>query len=179
LNQNNTSAGGYLILGQTGGNSTKLSVDTSGNAVFAGSVTVQSASGLILGSSSTASKAVFYSNGNNTISLQGSSSLSGNLTIFLPGSLGSANQCLMNTGTAGVLQFGPCGGGSTTASVTLSPEFAGATLTGDGSSNTGTMTSDFCGNDGAGSFTDINTGVCNTSGDFHNYYSWTSTGAND
>jgi hypothetical protein len=63
--------------------------------------------------------------------------------------------------------------------VNLSPEFPGATMTADGATNSGTMTSDFCGNDGGGSFTDIGTGVCNTSGDFHDYYSWTSNGAND
>jgi hypothetical protein len=41
------------------------------------------------------------------------------------------------------------------------------------------MTSDFCGNDGAGSFVEVNSGVCSTSGDFHNYYSWTANATND
>lgn len=57
--------------------------------------------------------------------------------------------------------------------VTLSPEFPGATLTGDGGSNTGTMTSDFCEQGASADIPNTNTGVCNTSGDVHNYYSWT------
>lgn len=68
----------------------------------------------------------------------------------------------------------------TTRKVTLVPEYEGATLTPDGSSNTGTMTSDFC-YDGAGGGSEIpdrNTSICN-SGERHNYYYWTSTGAND
>lgn len=57
---------------------------------------------------------------------------------------------------------------------TLAPEFAGALLTGDGSNNTGTMTSDFCAaSAGAGGLPATNATVCNTSGDVHNYYSWT------
>jgi hypothetical protein len=57
--------------------------------------------------------------------------------------------------------------------VTLSPEFPGATLTGDGSNNTGTMTTDFCENGASADIPNTNTGVCNTSSDIHNYYSWT------
>jgi hypothetical protein len=53
----------------------------------------------------------------------------------------------------------------------LSPEFPGATLSGDGSQNIGTMTSDFCGNTGT---LTLNTGICNT-GQVHNYYSWTTS----
>ncbi|MCA9369101.1 hypothetical protein KC721_02280 [Candidatus Woesebacteria bacterium] len=53
------------------------------------------------------------------------------------------------------------------------PEFPGAVLTGDGGSNTGTMTSDFCEFGASSDIPDTNTSVCNTSGDIHNYYSWT------
>jgi DNA-binding transcriptional MerR regulator len=61
-----------------------------------------------------------------------------------------------------------------TRQVTLSPEYQGATLTGDGGSNTGTMTSDFCAaNSGVGNVPATNTSVCNTAGDIHDYYSWT------
>lgn len=55
----------------------------------------------------------------------------------------------------------------------LVPEFPGATLTGDGGSNIGTMTSDFCEQGVHANIPDTNTAVCNTSGDIHNYYSWT------
>lgn len=64
-----------------------------------------------------------------------------------------------------------------TRQLTLSPEFPGASFTGDGSSNTGTMTSDFCENGAHADIPDTNTGVCNTSGDIHNYYSWTTSEA--
>lgn len=57
--------------------------------------------------------------------------------------------------------------------ITLSPEYPGATLTGDGGSNTGTMTSDFCEQGASADIPNTNTSVCNTSGDIHNYYSWT------
>jgi hypothetical protein len=60
-----------------------------------------------------------------------------------------------------------------TRQVTLSPEYSGALLTGDGGSNTGTMTSDFCEQGASADIPDTNTAVCNTSGDIHNYYNWT------
>ncbi|MBN1162737.1 hypothetical protein JXA34_03265 [Patescibacteria group bacterium] len=64
-----------------------------------------------------------------------------------------------------------------TRQVTLSPEYAGAVLTGDGGSNTGTMTTDFCENGASSDIPNTNTSVCNTSGDVHNYYSWTTAEA--
>lgn len=63
-----------------------------------------------------------------------------------------------------------------TKTVTLAPEYPGAVMTGDGTSNTGTMTSDFCSN--VGSLV-LDSADCATSGDTHSFYSWTSTGAND
>lgn len=57
----------------------------------------------------------------------------------------------------------------------LVPEYPGAVLTGDGSNNTGTMTSDFCEQGAHADIPDTNTTVCNTSGDVHNYYSWTTS----
>ena len=63
--------------------------------------------------------------------------------------------------------------------VTLIPEFPGAVLTGDGATNTGTMTSDFCSNTNTNP-PDINTAVCDVAGDLHNYYEWTTaTATND
>ena len=55
--------------------------------------------------------------------------------------------------------------------VALVPEFAGATLTGDGGSNTGTMTSDFCEQGVHANIPDTNTADCE-SGEIHNYYKW-------
>jgi len=65
-----------------------------------------------------------------------------------------------------------------TKKITLIPEFSGATLTGDGTSNVGTMTSDFCSKTNTNP-PDINIGVCVTAGDLHNYYSWTAQATND
>lgn len=59
--------------------------------------------------------------------------------------------------------------------ITLSPEYPGATLTADGANNSGTMTTDFCENGAHADIPNTNTGVCNTSGDIHNYYSWTTS----
>ena len=60
--------------------------------------------------------------------------------------------------------------------VVLFLEYPGAVLTGDasGSDNVGTLTSDFCSKTNTNP-PDINTGVCVTAGDLHNYYSWTTT----
>lgn len=66
------------------------------------------------------------------------------------------------------------GNGRPTRTVTLAPEFAGATFQGDGSNNTGSLSSDFC---SSSTQLSINTSVCATSGDEHNYYAWTTTQA--
>lgn len=64
-----------------------------------------------------------------------------------------------------------------TKKITLAPEYAGAVFTGDGTSNSGTMTSDFC---SGSSLKSLNTGVCTSTTEEHNYYSWVSTsGTND
>lgn len=56
--------------------------------------------------------------------------------------------------------------------VVLAPEFPGAVITGDGSSNTGTMSSDFCEQGASTDIPNTNTSICDTSGDIHNYYMW-------
>ncbi|MFZ1721600.1 MAG: hypothetical protein WAU07_03790 [Microgenomates group bacterium] len=58
---------------------------------------------------------------------------------------------------------------------TLSPEYSGAVVTGDGSNNSGTLTSDFCEQGASADIPNTNTTICNTSGDIHNYYHWTTT----
>jgi hypothetical protein len=83
---------------------------------------------------------------------------------FIVGSVSNG----LNVSSGGVLSY--TGTARPTKAVFLSPEYDGAVLTGDGSNNSGTMTSDFC------SYTmSLNTGVCGVNGDQHNYYSWTTT----
>jgi parallel beta-helix repeat protein len=61
-------------------------------------------------------------------------------------------------------------------SVELAPEYTGAIFQGDGTNNTGTLTSGFCSGTSRKS---INTSVCGATEE-HNYYEWTtSTGDND
>lgn len=55
-------------------------------------------------------------------------------------------------------------------SVTLTPEFEGATITGDGSNNSGTMTTDFC---SGSSRMNINASACAAT-DNYNFYQWKS-----
>jgi hypothetical protein len=59
-----------------------------------------------------------------------------------------------------------------TKQITLTPEFPGATMTPDGTSNSGQMTSDFC---SGSSRLNINTAVCTNATESHNYYTWTTT----
>ena len=190
INQNNTSATGNLILAQTGGSTTKFSVDTAGNltvvgtagitgnTTITGSLQVQSASGITVGTSSNAGILALF-NGTNKVQIQGAASTTA-YNFVLPASSGSTNQCLVNTSTPGTLQWLPCGA-SSTATVTLSPEYAGAVMTHNNNSangSTGTMTSDFCsGSSHLGIPASSN--PCGATQDF-NYYSWTeASGAND
>ncbi|MGI9028312.1 MAG: beta strand repeat-containing protein [Candidatus Saccharimonadales bacterium] len=80
------------------------------------------------------------------------------------------------TGVAGKLRF--YGTARNSIAQTLTPEFAGATLTGDGTNNSGAVTSDFCSKSNT-PMPDINTGVCVTAADKHNFYSWTANATND
>ncbi|HET9850236.1 MAG TPA: right-handed parallel beta-helix repeat-containing protein [Candidatus Saccharimonadales bacterium] len=154
LNQSDSAATGYLINAQSA-SSTVLSVDNSGKLAFW--------------------------NGANNVSIQAAGGTT-QYAITLPGSSGSANQCLMNTGTPGVLTWGACGGGSSTATVTLAPEYVNAVMTPNnntGNTHTGSMTSDFC---SGSSLLNIipSPNPCGAS-DQHSYYSWTESiaGTND
>lgn len=55
---------------------------------------------------------------------------------------------------------------------TISPEYPGAVVTGDGTNNTGTLTTDFCEQGASTDIPNTNTSICDTSGDIHNYYQW-------
>jgi len=79
----------------------------------------------------------------------------------------------VNIATTTGLVFG--GSARRTRKVTLSPEYAGATLSGSG---VGTMTSDFCEQGVHADIPDTNTGSCE-SGQIHNFYNWTTTSGTD
>ncbi len=104
--------------------------------------------------------------------------------LYVTGTAGVSGLVLIGTVTNGASfdaanhQLSLIGTARRATTDTLVPEYAGATLTGNGGTNIGTMSSDFCSNTGALS---IATGVCSTSGDVHNYYSWTTNqpGAED
>lgn len=135
---------------------------------------------VILGQSSSLSGIIVFNNsaGTNTVSLASQASNPGSsFTLQLPTSLpGASNYCVVST-NLGVLSFSACGAGST-ATVTLSPEFPGAVMTGDGSNNTGTMTSDYC--SGSSLTRTVNSSVCDgATTTEHNYYSWTASATND
>ncbi|PSO43459.1 hypothetical protein BRC19_00335 [Candidatus Saccharibacteria bacterium QS_5_54_17] len=68
------------------------------------------------------------------------------------------------------LQFS--GSARPTEKITLVPEYEGMTLTPDGTDNQGTLTSDFCSESGR---LGINTTICDSAGDEHNYFSWTTS----
>lgn len=77
--------------------------------------------------------------------------------------------------TASGVRYG--GTARPTKKVTIAPEFTNTTFTGDGTANSGQLTTDFCSASGR---LNINATVCTTAGDEHNYYSWTTTsGTND
>jgi hypothetical protein len=66
-----------------------------------------------------------------------------------------------------------CVSGGRTKTIVLDPEYEGMTLVGDGTSNSGVLTSDFC-SDVSGEL-QVNTSVCTTANDNHNYFSWTTS----
>ena len=167
-----------LIVANNGDSTSAFQIQKSSGAAV---ITADTLNGqVLLGNASSLTGLLTFNNssGANTVGIT-SGNVSTSYTITLPTAVAATNNyCLVST-TGGVTSWAACGASATTRLISLVPEFPGAVMTPDGGSNSGTMTSDFCGNDGAGSFVDLNTGVCNTSGDFHNYYSWTSNGAND
>ncbi len=66
------------------------------------------------------------------------------------------------------------GNARSTKTVTLVPEYAGATFQGDGTNNNGSLSSDFC---SSASALNINTDACAVDGLNFNYYKWTTTQA--
>lgn len=99
-----------------------------------------------------------------TTLLAGSAEFSGALRV------GDATNNIQIDGTTKKITFN--GTARQNIRKTLQPEYEGAVLTGDGSNNTGTMTTDFC---SGSSRLSINTGVCGATDEF-NYYSWIGSG---
>jgi len=165
-----------LIVANNGDSTSAFQVQkTSGAAV----ITADTLNGqVLLGNASSLTGALVFNNsaGTNSVTLAAQSSNPGSsFTLSLPTALpGASNYCIVST-NLGVLSFSACGA-SSTATVTLAPEFLSAVMTGDGTSNTGTMTSDFC---SGSSRQNIGTAICTVTTESHNYYDWTSTGAND
>jgi hypothetical protein len=141
---------------QNAGGSTVLGIDTTNFNIFLGNTT----------------------NSNQVKIASGTTSSTYTITLPTAASAGT-NYCLVGTTSGGTTttSFMACGAGSTRA-VSLTPEYAGAVMTGDGTSNTGTMTSDFCSGSGVGGL-NINASVCGTGTATHNYYSWTASATND
>lgn len=130
-----------------------LSVSSGGIAVTAGGATISSGA-LAVNSDSITSDGALTINANDSVVLGGG----GNTYTF------DESSGPLYAGTARPARR-----------QTLSPEYPGATLTADGGSNSGTMTTDFCEQGASADVPDTNTSVCNTSGDIHNYYSWTTS----
>lgn len=87
----------------------------------------------------------------------------------------SANTITIGSG-ANTITFGAngitlAGTARNATTVTLAPEYAGATFIGDGTNNTGSLSSDFC---SGSSRQNINSASCGAT-ETNNYYQWTTT----
>ncbi len=152
------------VFGQVGSNNSWTGSNIFGAVTANSSVTVGNATtvGTVVisdGAADSTQNTVTIASGNQT----------GNYTVSLPTNLAANDTICLQTKAN-------CGGAGltvTTMNVTLVPEYAGATFTPDGSSNTGSLSSDFC---SGTSLLGVNTTACAAS-DEHNFYAWTTTQA--
>ena len=100
-----------------------------------------------------------------TLTVSSAATFSGTLTV---GSGGDT----VSLSTTGLSLAGTARG---TKTVALIPEYQGATFRGDGTNNTGSLSSDFCSSATGG--LSINTTVCSAANQEHNYYEWANTQA--
>lgn len=150
----NTASQGVIVKNSVGSTTTFQVQNTTGQAVFGIDTTTNQA---VFGLANTLAGSLIVNggtSGNVTVNVPASVT---SYALTLPSTSGSASQCLANSATAGALTWSNCGGATRT--VTLVPEYAGATIHASGSSNTGTMTSDY-------------DSSVNPS---HNYYQWSSS----
>ncbi len=110
---------------------TSFLVDNSGNTTIAGTLAVQAANSLVLGTASNTGSVAFNNSGGAVILQSGVTS--GNLTFTLPTSDGSPTDCLKTDGS-GVLNFAICAAGSGVTTVgnfdSQSPSLRGAVISG-------------------------------------------------
>lgn len=144
-------------------------------------VTVDTTNGkLVLGDTSTSgvTGALTFntSNNANTVTLTSGATSTG-YTLTLPTAAPGANNYCLVSSTTGALSFVACGATGGNYKVTLAAEYAGAVLTGDGGSNTGTMTSDFCSGSSLRNIPSASN-PCGASEE-HSYYTWVTTAQND
>jgi fibronectin-binding autotransporter adhesin len=102
-----TDAGSYTYLTSTSDDFVLGATSTANGALYL----QVSTSTLRVGNSSTSGKLVLTDGTGDTTTLQAGNS-TGNLTFTLPTNIGSANQCIKNSGTAGILTFANCNNGS-------------------------------------------------------------------
>jgi len=127
------------------------------------------------------SGAIIQSLRNGTLTIGGDTT--GNITFSPRNGSGAVTIGNSTNGlTFDVTNGGPTYSGTArpTRTVNLIPEYPGATFTPDGSSNTGSVTTDFCSDLRAvnTAATPTNTSPCDSDlSEEHNYYTWTSTSA--
>jgi hypothetical protein len=146
---------------------TVLTVDTSNSKLVLGDTSSSGVTGALTFNTS---------NNANTVTLTSGATSSG-YTLTLPTAAPGANNYCLVSSTTGTLSFVACGATGGNYKVTLAPEYAGAVLTGDGSNNTGTMTSDFCSGSSLRNIPSASN-PCGASEE-HSYYTWITTAQND
>jgi fibronectin-binding autotransporter adhesin len=172
----NTIGGNLLLQGGAKGSTgtTAGTVIIKANGTDGVAFQVQNSSGTAVMAVNTSTQIVSVGTGTANITSTGSGDL------YVSGSAGVSGLVLIGTTTNGNSFDGTTheltlsGTARHATVITLAPEYAGAVMTGSGSSNIGTMNSDYCSNTAALS---LNTGICATSGDVHSYYSWTTNQA--
>ncbi len=103
-----------------------------------------------------------------TLDVDGDLTVTGDLTVDTELIVGDVTNGIRLTAGSPIEFFGTS---RPTKRVTFTPEYMGATITADGSSNLGTMTSDFC---SGSSKRNINNTICGATEEF-SYYGWTTS----
>ena len=137
------------------------------NAAASSIFSVDSSGGqVVLGQASTIAGKLLVANAvnANTITIV-TGTTTGSYSLTLPTGLGVSGDCIKDTTGTGVLGFGSCGAAAVSQRVTLVPEYVGAVLTPDGTSNVMNVIS--------GSVS----GLVSGQGYKHNYYQWDTSSA--